>query len=84
MVVADAAGRPLGIFTLHDLRRLLAERQMTIAAVGGYPSLWVPALYPPWMGRGRVARVYELLTGLRPTLFARDLILAAVKVGGAA
>ena len=66
---------------MPDLAGLLARRGLTLAAVDGYPSLWVRGLYPAWLGRGRPARVYELLTALRPTLFARDLILVAVKQG---
>jgi methionine biosynthesis protein MetW len=71
----------LRFFTLVELKRLLAQRGLTLAHVAGYPSLWVKALYPAWLGQGRPARAYELLTALRPTLFARDLILVAVKPG---
>ena len=71
----------LRFFTLPDLAGLLGSRGLALTDVAGYPSLWVRGLYPAWLGRGRPARVYELLTALRPTLFARDLMLLAVKRG---
>jgi len=69
----------LRFFTLPDLRRLLAERGVTIEQVDGSASLWVQALYPPWLRRRLPARAYEWLTRRRPTLFGRDLILVARK-----
>ena len=71
----------LRFFTLPDLAGLLGSRGLALTDVAGYPSLWVRGLYPAWLGRGRPARVYALLTALRPTFFARDLMLVAVKRG---
>lgn len=72
----------LRFFTLPGLHALLADRGLELASVAGYPSLWVRALYPAWLGQGWPARAYEALTRLRPSLFARDLMLVAVKSGG--
>ncbi len=69
----------LRFFTLPDLRELLSARNVHIEQVSGYHSLWVRGLYPAWMRRQPVSRIYEHLTRLRPTLFARDLILVGRK-----
>lgn len=74
----------LRFFTLPDLRRLLAQRGVTIAQVDGSASLWVAGLYPGWLRRRPMARLYESLAGWRPTLFARDLIILAHKQAGQA
>lgn len=66
-------------FTLHELRRLLAERSLAIEHVDGSSSLWVRGLYPDWLRRRQPARVYERLVRWRPSLFGRDLIVVARK-----
>jgi methionine biosynthesis protein MetW len=70
----------LRFFTLPDLRRLLAERNVRLEIVDGSSSLWVRGLYPDWLRRGLPARIYERLVPWRPTLFGRDLILVGRKV----
>ncbi|MEA3336211.1 MAG: methionine biosynthesis protein MetW [Chloroflexota bacterium] len=69
----------LRFFTLHELRALLKERGVVLEHVGGSASLWVEGLYPNWLRRNTSARVYESLARLRPTLFARDLIIVGRK-----
>ena len=69
----------LRFFTLPDLRRLLDQRGVSIEAVDGSASLWVPDLYPSWLQRGRPAQLYEELTHRRPSFFGRDLILLGRK-----
>ena len=65
----------LRFFTLNELRQLLSERRVTIEHVDGSSSLWVQGLYPSWLRRPRVARVYDWLARRWPTLWARDLIV---------
>ena len=61
------------------MRRLLDQRGVSIEAVDGSASLWVPDLYPSWLQRGRPAQLYEELTHRRPSFFGRDLILLGRK-----
>lgn len=69
----------LRFFTLHELRRLLAERGVQIELADGYHSLWVRGLYPDWLRHRWPARLYEWLTHRWPTLFARDLVIVGRK-----
>jgi methionine biosynthesis protein MetW len=67
----------LRFFTLYELRQLLSERRLTIEHVDGSSSLWVRGLYPDWLRRRRLSRLYEWLTHRWPTLWARDLIVVS-------
>lgn len=69
----------LRFFTLPDMRALWAQRGVELIHVGGTASLWVEALYPAWLRRGRAAGLYLRLTRAWPSLFARDLVLVGRK-----
>lgn len=69
----------LRFFTLNEIRVWLAERDIAITHVDGSASLWVRDLYPNWLRRPPFSRLYVRLARRFPTLFARDLIVIAVK-----
>jgi methionine biosynthesis protein MetW len=69
----------LRFFTLPDMRALWAQRTVELTEVEGTASLWAESLYPRWMRQGQIAKVYGRLTALRPSLFARDLVLVGRK-----
>lgn len=70
----------LRFFTLSDIRRLLAQRNLTVVFTDGSASLWVEALYPSILRRGGyLAAGYVWLARRWPGLFARDFIVVARK-----
>ena len=73
----------LRFFTLPEMRALWAEHGVQLLSTEGTASLWAEALYPAWMRQGRMAGLYLHLTRLRPSLFARDLVLVGRKRGSA-
>lgn len=70
----------LRFFALPDIRRLLAERHLTVVFTDGSASLWVEGLYPALLRRGGyLAAGYIWLARHWPGLFARDFIVVARK-----
>lgn len=72
----------LRFFGLADIRRMLTRQPLTIVGVEGAPSLWVRGLYPKFMRAPGIGTLYRQLTRLRPSFFARDLLLVGRKLGG--
>ena len=75
--VRDGPSDPchLRFFALPGLRRQLVGLGFRIRRVRGSASLWVKGLYPSFFRAPGVRQVYGLLARLRPSLFARDLLL---------
>jgi methionine biosynthesis protein MetW len=71
----------LRFFTLHEVRGLLARRNLAVEITDGSASLWVEELYPYFLRTGNMARLYTRLARRRPALFARDFIVVARKRG---
>lgn len=65
----------LRFLDLKETRALLKSRGARITRLRGFPSLWVKGLYPRLLRAPVIRSLYSLLTRLRPTLFARDLLL---------
>ena len=68
-------------FTLGDIKRQLQARGICVTRVDGSASLWVNSLYPRWLQSGYAGALYTRLARRWPSLFARDFIVLAVKVG---
>jgi len=69
----------LRFFTVHDAKRLCAERGIEILEVDGSASLWVRGFYH-WVFRRPVIRnIYTWLAHKWPSMFARDFVLLGRK-----
>jgi SAM-dependent methyltransferase len=66
-------------FALPSARALVRAHGLEPRRVDGCACLWVKGLYPRLFRAPVVRSLYEGLVKLRPSLFARDLILACTK-----
>lgn len=69
----------LRFFTLPDVKRLLAARQVRVTKTDGSASLWVTGLYPFFFRWPGVREAYTWLARHWPALFARDFIIIGQK-----
>ncbi|MAB89669.1 MAG: hypothetical protein CMJ90_09455 [Planctomycetes bacterium] len=71
----------LRMLALPELLVWVRGAGLSVDKVRGFPSLWVKGLYPGIFRAPGVRVLYRLLCWLRPSLFARDLILTCTKIG---
>ncbi|MAG31021.1 MAG: hypothetical protein CL908_09045 [Deltaproteobacteria bacterium] len=69
----------LRMFALPELRRMVRGEGLTVTKTSGFPSLWVKGLYPSLFRAPGVRQLYGALCRLRPSVFARDVIVVARK-----
>jgi len=69
----------LRFMTVHEAKRLCERNGATVEATDGNAGLWVKSLYPNWLRRPRMRRLYTYLARRWPSLFARDLVLVCRK-----
>jgi SAM-dependent methyltransferase len=69
----------LRMLALPELKRWTRQAGLRVDAVRGSPSLWVKGLYPAVFRLPGVRWLYKGLCRLRPSLFARDVILVCAK-----
>ena len=70
--------------TAYELGRHCERNGVQVREVRGHAGLWCKGLYPRWFSRRGVGRivglVYPLLVRLRPSFFARYLLVRGVKL----
>ncbi len=69
----------LRMLALPELRRWVVDAGLQVRSVRGFPSLWVKGLYPAMLRAPLIRGLYRGLCRLRPSLFARDVILVCSK-----
>jgi len=67
----------LRFFTAAEARSILRELGLVPVETSGFASLWVKGLYPRLLRAPLVRSLYGLLVRLRPSLFARDVLIVA-------
>ena len=71
----------LRMLALPEVSSWARDAGLSVQKVRGFPSLWVKGLYPALLRAPGVRGFYRLLCRLRPSLFARDVILICTKTG---
>ena len=70
--------------TAYELRRHCERNGVRVLETRGHAGLWCKGLYPRWFSRRGIGRLvglgYPLLVRLRPSFFARYLLVRGVKV----
>jgi methionine biosynthesis protein MetW len=70
--------------TAYELRRHCERNGVRVLETRGHAGLWCKGLYPRWFSRRGVGRiislVYPLLVRVRPSFFARYLLVRGVKL----
>lgn len=70
----------LRFFTLYEGRRFCEKSGLRVRRTDGSAGLWTKGLYPPFLRRRVVRRIYARAARIWPSLFARDFILLCEKL----
>lgn len=65
----------LRFFTLYSIKELGKKYGLKAKKIGGNPGLWVGDLYPFFFRFPIIKNIYEILTTIYPSLFARYLLV---------
>ena len=70
--------------TAYELRRHCERNGVRVLETRGHAGLWCKGLYPRWFSRRGIGRlvglIYPLLVRVRPSFFARYLLVRGVKL----
>ena len=69
----------LRFFTFHSMKKLGAQYGLRVKKVRGSAGVWVKSLYPIFFQVPPLKQIYEFLSDIFPSLFARDLLIVFEK-----
>lgn len=65
----------LRFFTMHSIKKLGEQFGLKVKNVCGSSGLWVNAIYPDFFRITPIKQIYEELTSVYPSLFARYILI---------
>lgn len=69
----------LRYLTVHSLKQMGKKNGLRTKRVEGHSGLWVEALYPVLFRVPPIKQIYEILTAIYPSMFARYMLITFVK-----
>ena len=65
----------LRFFTMYSLKKMGEKFGLKVKKVSGNSGLWVNDIYPSFFRITPIKQIYEELTSIYPSLFARDVLI---------